>query len=179
MKFIETGLHGVLKVVLERRNDERGFFARSWCRREFAEAGVEVDWVQANMARSTQAGTLRGLHFQRAPYEETKLIRCTRGSVFDVAVDVRPSSSFFGRWVGVELDEDTGDSLLIPSGFAHGYQTLNDHSEITYMTTAFYEPSAVTGYRYDDPAFAIDWPLRVSAISSTDMAWPLVADQSA
>lgn len=179
MRFIETGLDGVLRVVLERRSDERGFFARSWCRREFADAGVEVDWVQANVARSTRAGTLRGLHLQRPPHDEIKLIRCTRGAVFDVAVDVRPGSNSFGKWVGVQLDEGTGDSLLVPSGFAHGYQTLKDHSEITYMTSAFYEPAGATGYRYDDPAFDIDWPLKVSAISRADSAWPLVADQSA
>lgn len=173
MKFFDTEVLGARRIVLERKSDERGFFARAWCRREFDEAGIGVDWVQANAARSTKAGTLRGLHFQRPPFQEVKLVRCTRGAVFDVAVDLRPESPTYRRWSGQLLDAEQADALLIPAGCAHGYLTLTDDVDLLYFTSAFYEPASASGVRYDDPAFGIVWPRSVEVISLQDASWPL------
>ena len=172
MKFFDTDVVGARRIVLERRTDERGFFARAWCRSEFAEAGVDVDWVQANAARSTKAGTLRGLHFQRPPFDEVKLVRCTRGAVFDVAVDLRPDSPTYRGWSGLRLDADGADAFLIPAGCAHGYLTLTDDVDLYYLTSTVYEPAAAAGVRYDDPAFGIVWPRAVEVISAQDATWP-------
>ncbi len=174
MTFESTAVDGAYVVQMERIVDERGFFARAWCRREFAERGIDVSFVQENIGYSRRAGTLRGLHFQRAPHDEVKLVRCTAGAVWDVAVDLRSESPTYRRWAGVELSAKARNMLLVPAGCAHGYLTLVDGAEITYLTSQFYEPGAATGVRFDDPAFAIAWPRPVEVVSEQDRAWPLI-----
>jgi dTDP-4-dehydrorhamnose 3,5-epimerase len=171
MKFEETEVDGAWVVALEPIRDDRGFFARSWCRREFAAAGIDVDFVQENVGFSEQAGTLRGLHLQNEPFAEAKLVRCTAGRIWDVAVDVRRQSPTFLRWTGVELHAENRLMLLVPEGCAHGYVTLAQNSEVRYLTTQFYEPTAATGFRYDDEAFGIEWPAAVQVLSKTDREW--------
>ena len=175
MTFEPTHIEGVVIVALEPIRDDRGFFARSWCRREFADAGLACDFVQENVGVSTRRGTLRGLHYQHAPFAEAKLVRCTAGRVWDVAVDLRPGSSTFCRWVGVGLDADERTMLHVPEGCAHGYLTTSDNTEVRYLTSQYYEPAAAAGVRYDDAAFGIEWPADVEVISDNDRAWPLVA----
>lgn len=159
-------------VELEDRQDERGSFARTWCRREFEAAGITTEYVQGNAARTIRKGTLRGMHYQLAPHAEAKLVRCTRGAIWPVGVDLRPESPSFGRWVGVELTEENGKQLYLPEGCAHGYQVLRDDSEAFYMVSAYYTPSHERGFRFDDPAFGIDWPLPVILLSEKDQRWP-------
>jgi dTDP-4-dehydrorhamnose 3,5-epimerase len=173
MKFSQTAVQGAWVVEVNRITDDRGFFARIWCQDEFTRQGIESDWVQANVGRSVRAGTLRGMHYQRDPHAEAKLVRCTRGAVYDVALDLRPASSSYLRWVGVTLDADEHTMLYIPRGCAHGYQTLTDDSEITYLASAPYDRDAATGVRYDDPAFAIEWPRAVEVVSGQDASWEL------
>jgi dTDP-4-dehydrorhamnose 3,5-epimerase len=173
MIFTETKLTGAFLIDLEWRKDERGFFARTWCREEFASAGLETRFVQANHAGNHLQGTLRGMHFQRPPFEETKLVRCIRGALYDVIIDLRPNSPTRGQWFGVELTELDQRMLYVPRGFAHGYQTLTDHTEITYQVSEFYAPRHEGGVRYNDPAFGIEWPLEVTAISDKDRCHPL------
>ena len=168
MKFRETELPGAYIIDIEPFEDDRGLFARTWCQREFEAHGLSSSIVQANISQNRQRGTLRGLHWQRQPYAECKLLRCTRGSVYDVIVDLRRDSDTFRSWVGVELTEQNHRMLLVPEDFAHGFQTLEDNSEIFYQVTQFYTPDAECGARYDDPAFAIDWPLDVTEISEKD-----------
>lgn len=172
MIFQETELPGAYLIEPEKRGDERGFFARAWCAREMAEHGLAAELAQANLSRSAQAGTLRGMHFQRAPHAETKLVRCTRGSLYDVIVDLRPGSPTYRRWFGAELSADNGRMLYVPEGFAHGFQTLEDDTEAYYLVSEFYTPGAEGGVRYDDPAFAIRWPRPVTVISPKDESWP-------
>jgi dTDP-4-dehydrorhamnose 3,5-epimerase len=173
MRFRELELPGAYLVELDRIEDERGFFARTFCREEFAEHGLETELVQANTAFNRKAGTLRGLHFQAEPHEETKLVRCTRGAVYDVIVDLRPGSATYTRWVGVELTAENDTQLYVPRGFAHGYQTLVDDTETSYLMGAAYEASAARGVRWDDPAFGIDWPETAEqTISERDRTWP-------
>jgi dTDP-4-dehydrorhamnose 3,5-epimerase len=172
MKFYETELPGAFVVDIEPREDSRGFFARTWCARELAEQGLNINVVQANMAYNTHKGTLRGMHYQVAPYAEAKLVRCTRGAIFDVIVDLRPDSPTYKRWLGVELTADNRRSLYVPEGFGHGYMTLEDTTEVMYQVTAYYTPGAEGGLRYDDPAFGIQWPLPVAVISEKDASWP-------
>lgn len=176
MRFIQTELAGAFIIDLEKRTDERGFFARSWCAREFAEHGLATEMVQGNVGRSVRRGTLRGLHLQRSPFEEVKLVRCTGGAVYDVAADLRETSPTHLRWVGVELTADDHRMLYIPEGCAHGYLTLTDDAELTYLTSRFYEPDAVDGVRYDDPALGIEWPIPVEVVSEQDRTWPLIGD---
>ena len=147
---------------------------RAWCSREFAEHGLNFVPLQANMGLSVSKGTVRGMHFQDAPALEAKLVRCTRGSIFDVALDLRPGSATYGKWYGTELSAENGRMLYVPECCAHGYQTLEDGTEMYYMTSAFYTPSAVRGVRFDDPAFNIEWPLPVTALSEQDNKWPLL-----
>jgi dTDP-4-dehydrorhamnose 3,5-epimerase len=147
---------------------------RAWCSREFAEHGLNFAPVQANMGFSVSKGTVRGMHFQDAPASEAKLVRCTQGSIFDVALDLRPGSTTYGKWYGTELSAKNGRMLYVPECCAHGYQTLEDGTEMYYMTSAFYTPSAVRGVRFDDPAFNIQWPLAVTVLSDQDSKWPLV-----
>jgi dTDP-4-dehydrorhamnose 3,5-epimerase len=175
MKFAPTNLPGVFVLSLERRTDERGFFARTFCTRELAEQGIPMAVAQSNVSITRARGTVRGMHFQVEPAAEAKLVRCTRGAIFDVAADVRPGSPTYGRSIGVELSEDNGDALYVPEGFAHGFQTLTDDAAILYDTSAPYTPDAVQGARYDDPALDIRWPLPVSVISEQDREWPLLS----
>jgi dTDP-4-dehydrorhamnose 3,5-epimerase len=171
--FSRTSLQGAFVIEIEPREDERGFFARAWCLREFAENGLNTELVQASIAWSRRKGTLRGLHFQRPPHAETKVIRCTRGAVYDVIVDLRPSSPTHKQWLGVELTADNRRMVYVPEGFAHGYQTLADDTEIFYQVSAFYTPEAEGGVRWDDPAFGIEWPDSESPLlSDKDRAWP-------
>lgn len=171
MKFTPTPLHDAHIVDLERREDERGFFARAFCAREFAEHSLNPQFVNANLSHNTRAGTLRGMHFQRVPHAEVKLVRCVRGAIFDVIVDLRSDSPSYSHWFGVELSADNGRALYIPEGFAHGFQTLEDDSDVLYHVSAFYLPEAEGGVRYNDPSFGIDWPLAVTTISPKDATW--------
>ncbi len=172
MEFIETTLAGAFVVRPRRIDDHRGFFARAFCADEFREHGLNPDMLQLNVGFSHKQGTVRGLHYQKAPHAEAKFVRCTRGAVYDVVVDIRPDSPTRGRWVGVELTADNGSMLYAPEGLAHGYQTLVDETEIYYMTTARYAAASAHGVRFDDPAFGIEWPLPVSVISDPDRSWP-------
>jgi dTDP-4-dehydrorhamnose 3,5-epimerase len=173
MLFAETELPGAFVIDLERRGDERGFFARAWCEREFAEHGLETRVAQCNVSFNERRGTLRGLHYQVAPHSEVKVIRCTRGAVFDVIVDIRPESETYTRWIGVELSEENRRMLYVPEGFAHGYLTLADETETFYQVSVPYAPDAERGARWDDPAFGIEWPQSEGlVISEKDRAWP-------
>ena len=173
MIFTPTKLDGAFVVELERREDERGFFARSWCADEFAEHGLDTSIAQCNISFNKARGTLRGLHFQRPPHAEVKLIRCTRGAVFDVVVDLRPASPTYCQWVGIDLTEENGRMIYVPEGFAHGYQTLVDSSETFYQVSAAYAPNAEGGVRWDDPAFAIAWPeVENRIMNERDRGWP-------
>jgi dTDP-4-dehydrorhamnose 3,5-epimerase len=172
MELIETKLKGACLVRMKRIEDARGFFARAWCRDTFAKLGLNPNMVQLNTGFSHKQGTLRGLHYQEAPHAEAKFVRCTRGAIFDVAVDLRPASPTRGQWFGAELTADNGQMLYVPEGFAHGYQTLVDGAEMYYMTSAPYAAGSARGVRYNDPAFAIQWPLAVSVISDADQKWP-------
>jgi len=157
--FREAALPGVFVIEPELREDARGFFARTWCQREFAEHGLNPRLVQCSMSFNRRRGTLRGLHYQAAPHAEAKLIRCTRGAIWDVALDLRTQSPTFRQHVGVELTAENRAALYIPEGFAHGFQTLVDDTEVLYQMSEFYAPASGQGFRFDDPAFAIRWPL--------------------
>lgn len=170
----ETPLEGVLVVEAEPVGDERGTFARVWCARELGAVGVEATWVQANVGRSTRAGTLRGLHHQLPPAAETKLVRCTRGALYDVVVDLRPQSETRWRSFGIELAEAAPVSVLVPPGCAHGYLTLVDETEISYLTSAYYAPELERGVNFADPVLGIAWPAPVRVVSERDRGWPLV-----
>lgn len=172
MTFNETPLGGAYAIDLEKHEDERGFFARCFCRREFAEHGLNTDMVQSNVSFSTRRGTLRGMHFQEEPHAEAKLVRCTQGTIFDVIVDVRPGSATYRDWFGVRLSSSNHRMLYVPEGFAHGFITLADRTEVMYQVSAFYAPDAENGLRYDDPAIGIDWPIPVEVISERDTSWP-------
>jgi dTDP-4-dehydrorhamnose 3,5-epimerase len=171
MIFIETKLRGAFIIDLERRGDERGYFARAFCQGEFREHGLEPVVAQANTAFNSRAGTLRGMHFQYPPAAETKLVRCTRGAILDVMVDLRPESPTYLEHVAVELNADNGRALYIPRRFAHGYQVLEDVTETSYMVGAFYAPELEGGLRHDDARLAIAWPLPVAEMSPKDRAW--------
>jgi dTDP-4-dehydrorhamnose 3,5-epimerase len=171
MLFHETELNGAFVIELEKRADERGFFARSWCQREFEQHGLVAHVVQANISLNIHKGTLRGMHYQAAPYEETKLVRCTRGAIYDVIVDLRSKSPTYRKWIGVELTAENYKMLFVPEGFAHGFQTLVDDTEVIYQVTQFYTPGAERGARWSDPAFGIKWPLPVEVISKKDSEW--------
>jgi len=172
MIFRETDVPGAYVIELETKGDERGFFARMWCRDEFEEQGLPTDFVQANTAYSRRRGTLRGLHYQAPPHAEAKLVRCIQGAVYDVVLDVRLDSDTFGVWTGVKLSQENRDLFYVPEGCAHGYLTLTDHAEVLYMVTAPYAPEAERGIRFDDPAFDITWPIDVDVISDKDQSWP-------
>jgi dTDP-4-dehydrorhamnose 3,5-epimerase len=173
MIFRETPLPGAWVLEPERFEDERGFFARTYCRRDFADRGLDPEIAQCSVSYNHRKGTLRGLHFQAAPHEEVKLVRVTRGAVWDVIVDVRPGSPTFKKYFGVILSAAAGNALYIPKGLAHGFQTLEDATEVFYQISAFYAPEAARGYRWDDPAFAIPWPEPPSVISDKDRNLPL------
>jgi dTDP-4-dehydrorhamnose 3,5-epimerase len=171
MIFTKTALEGATIIDVERREDSRGHFARTYCEREFEANGLPTRMVQTNMSLNKNAGTLRGMHYQVAPHQEDKLVRCTRGAIWDAIVDLRPDSATFCQWIGVELSEDNGRMLLVPKGFAHGFITLADHTAVTYQVSAFYSPQSERGLRHDDPAFGIQWPVAVLDMSDKDRSW--------
>lgn len=171
MIFEETALQGAYVIDLERRGDERGFFARTFCAREFAAHGLATHFVQANTSLSAEAGTLRGMHFQRAPAEEVKLVRCVRGVLWDVIVDIREGSPTYLQTFGVELSAENGRQLYVPKGFAHGFLTLLPDTVASYLVDEYYTPGVEGGYLYDDPALGIDWPGPVNVISEKDANW--------
>ncbi len=174
MYFTECEVVGAKVIDPTPHGDERGRFMRAWCAQEFSKHGLDFIPVQANMGFSVRKGTVRGMHFQAAPALEAKLVRCTRGAIFDVVLDLRPHSPTYRKWYGIELTALNGRMLFVPELCAHGYQTLEENTEMHYMTSAFYIPSAVRGARFDDPAFNIKWPLAVTVVSEQDRAWPLV-----
>lgn len=171
MKFHETGLAGAYLIEPEPKSDHRGFFGRIWCEDELAALGLETNIVQSNVGFSHARGTLRGLHYQTAPHAEVKILRCTRGSVYDVIVDLRPDSPTCGKWFGSELSATNHRMMYVPEGFATGYLTLEDNSEIYYHTSHRFNPQAAFGVRYDDPAFGIEWPGEIRVISDQDRSW--------
>lgn len=171
MIFTETELAGAFLIDLERREDERGYFARAWCAHEFENLGLKPVIAQANVAFNKTAGTLRGMHFQFPPAAETKVVRCTRGAIVDVIVDLRPESSTYLQHISVELDEQSGRAIYVPERFAHGYQTLVDATETSYFVGEFYTPEAEGGLSPHDPRLGLEWPLPVSAISPKDAEW--------
>lgn len=175
MKISPGDIDGGYVVDIEPIADPRGFFARVWSRSEFASVGLTATWPQSNMQFSPAAGTLRGLHYQADPFGEIKLVRCTAGATFDVAADLRPTSPTYLRWMGVELTAGNHRMVWIPEGCAHGFLTLEPNTEVYYLTSAEYEPSAVRGVRYDDPALGIAWPEEVSVVAERDLAWPLLS----
>lgn len=171
MIFTETKLKGAYLIDIEPIADERGFFARSWCRREFEEHGLNPDFVQCNISFNKQKGTLRGMHYQTAPHHEAKIVRCTRGSLFDVIIDLRKDSETFKEWLGVELSADNRRMIYIPVGFAHGFQTQEDKTEVFYQMSEFYYSECAGGLRWDDPAFKINWPDGERIISNRDRSF--------
>ena len=172
MRFTETRLAGAFVVEIEPRVDERGHFARTFCRDEFARAGLPVDFPQCNVSHNARRGTLRGMHWQADPHPEGKLVRCTRGAILDVIVDLRPGSPTFRQWVAVELDEDAANALYVPPGFGHGFQTLRDRSDVLYYMTEVYHPTLTRGARWNDTAFDIDWPISDPILSERDATYP-------
>ena len=172
MIFTEAELKDAYVIEIEKLKDHRGFFARSWCQKEFETHNLVSRVKQANVSYNKKKGTLRGMHYQLSPYEETKLIRCTRGAIYDVIIDLRPASSTYTQWIGIELTSENYKMLYVPENFAHGFQTLVDDTEVTYQVSQFYTPGSERGIRWDDPAFGIDWPLAVQVISDKDKNWP-------
>lgn len=171
MQFHETQIPGAYVIELDRIEDDRGFFARSWCRDEFAARGLNPNVVQCNVSFNKRRGTLRGMHYQAAPHEEAKLVRCTRGAIYDVILDLRPDSPAFKQWVAVELSADNRRMLFLPEGLAHGFQSLCDETEVFYQMSAYYHPDATRGVRWDDPAFGIAWPLADPLLSCRDRSY--------
>jgi dTDP-4-dehydrorhamnose 3,5-epimerase len=173
MQFTQIQLPGAYLIEPEPIGDERGFFARVWCQKEFQDHGLVDNFVQCNTAFNRSRGTLRGMHFQRTPHREVKLVRCTKGRIFDVIIDLRPDSPTHKLWAGFELSAENRKMLYVPKGFAHGYLTLSDESEIYYQVSAFYAPQYEGGVRWDDAAFCIEWPATESLIiSDKDRQWP-------
>ncbi len=176
MRFIETTLADAWLLEPEPIRDERGYFARTFCVREFAERGLQTEFVQHSRSFSAKKGTLRGMHYQTPPHTEVKVVSCVSGGIYDVIVDLRPGSPTYRKWQAFELSAENGRQLYVPAGFAHGFQTLTDDALLNYLISAFYEPSASTGVSYDDPSLGITWPLPVSVISERDKSWaPLAA----
>ncbi|NNF98062.1 MAG: dTDP-4-dehydrorhamnose 3,5-epimerase [Desulfobacteraceae bacterium] len=173
MIFTETTIKGAFTIEVETHGDDRGYFGRLWCRDEFCDHGLNPNVAQANIGYSTGKGTLRGLHYQVNPFEEAKLVRCVRGKIFDVIVDLREDSETCGQWFGAFLEEGVQTMLYAPEGTAHGYLTMTDHAEILYMVSQFYTPQAEAGIRWNDPAFNIEWPQKGNLIlSDKDLGWP-------
>lgn len=172
MKFTKTKLEGALIIDAEKREDDRGFFARVFCLNEFKDQGIDISIVQVNVNFSVRKGTLRGMHFQNHPYQEDKIVRCTKGALFDVIIDLRKDSPTYKQWIGVELTENNHRALLVPKGFAHGFLTLEDNTEANYLVSQFYTPGAESGIRYNDPQFNIEWPLEPVVVSEKDANHP-------
>jgi dTDP-4-dehydrorhamnose 3,5-epimerase len=176
MIFHPTSLPGCYTIELTPYRDERGWFARWYCKEEFARIGHAKDWLQMNHSFTAQQGTVRGMHFQKEPFSEIKLVRCVAGAVFDVVVDLRRNSSTFLKWMGVEISAANGRMMYIPEGFAHGFQCLSDNCELLYAHSEFYVPGSEGGIRYNDPRIKIDWPLPVTVVSERDAHHPLLDD---
>jgi dTDP-4-dehydrorhamnose 3,5-epimerase len=174
MIFTKTPLAGAYVIEQERRGDARGYFARTLCAREFAAQGLATTFVQANTSLSVEPGTMRGLHYQRAPAEETKLMRCIQGAMWDVIVDIQPGSPTYLQSFGAELSAENGRQMYVPKGFAHGFMTLKPDTIAAYMVDEFYTPGVEEGFRHDDPALGIDWPMAATVVSNKDRAWPLI-----
>jgi len=172
MQFTETEIKGAYILEAERIADERGFFARTWARDEFEAHGLDPNLAQCNVSYNHHKGTVRGMHWQDPPHAETKLVRCTQGGIYDVIVDIRADSPTYRTWVGVELTAENRRALYIPEGCAHGFQTLEDASEVFYMITEYYTPAAARGMRWNDPAISVTWPLEVTVISDRDRQYP-------
>jgi len=172
LQFKETKLSGAYIIDLDTLEDERGFFARAFCQKEFEENGLRSNIAQCNLSFNHKKGTLRGMHYQVKPYEEVKMVRCTQGKILDVIIDLRKDSATYKKWIGVELTAENNRMLYVPEGFAHGYQTLEDNSVVYYQVTEFYQPGSERGIRWNDPAFNIDWPLEISFISDKDNSHP-------
>jgi dTDP-4-dehydrorhamnose 3,5-epimerase len=177
VRFFNTNLEDVRLIEIEPVRDERGFFSRSFCVKEFAAQNLETNFVQHSLSYSATRGTLRGMHFQTVPHSEVKVVDCVKGAIWDVIIDLRPRSPTYRRWQGFELTAESHRQLYIPAGYAHGFQTLSDDTEVHYLISTFYEASAVRGLRYNDSSFAIQWPLPVTIISAKDLAWPDFAKQ--
>jgi dTDP-4-dehydrorhamnose 3,5-epimerase len=171
MIFVKTELNGAYIIELERREDDRGFFARAFCQNEFEAHGLKPIIAQTNIASNRKKGTLRGMHFQHPPAAETKLVRCTRGAILDIIVDLRPESPTYLRHIAVELNEENQRALFVPERFAHGYQALRDNTDTSYQVGEFYTPGSESGLRHDDPRLGLSWPLPVTVISDKDRAW--------
>lgn len=172
MIFLETKLPGVFEIHIEAKPDERGFFARTWCQQEFEAQGLNGRMVQSSLSFNSRKGTLRGMHYQVAPYEEAKLIRCTRGAIYDVVVDLRPQSRTFKDWIAAVLTAEKRNMVYVPRGCAHGFLTLEDSSEVNYQMSEFWNAESARGVRWDDPVFRIEWPAKVEVISERDRTYP-------
>ena len=172
MVLEETTVPGAFQIHLQPQYDERGFFARSWCQREFESNGLNPNLVQCSISYNARKGTLRGMHYQAAPYAESKLVRCTKGTIYDVVLDMRPQSSTFKRWVAMVLTSEKRNMVYIPEGCAHGFLTLEDSTEVFYQMSQFYNPDSARGVRWDDPAFRIAWPAKGEVISDRDRTYP-------
>ena len=173
MKFIETLLKGAFIIELEKKEDKRGFFARSWCEKEFKEHGLNSKLVQCSISFNKQKGTVRGMHYQKKPYEEEKIVSCIKGAVYDVIVDLRKDSPSYSKWIFEELTAENHKMLYIPKGFAHGFQTLEDNTEVHYQMSVFFNPGAVLGIKWNDPEFNIGWPIKKNIIiSERDQSLP-------
>jgi dTDP-4-dehydrorhamnose 3,5-epimerase len=177
MQFHPTSLHGAWRIHLEPVRDSRGYFARTFCVDEFAAYGLETNYRQHSISVSTHKGTVRGMHYQREPHSEVKVVRCLMGVIWDVIIDIRPDSPTYRRWQGFELSSENGHELYIPAGFAHGFQTLCDDVAVNYLISVPYAPHSACGIRYDDPTFGITWPLPVTDISEKDVRWPDFTDE--
>lgn len=175
MLFTATPISGAFLIDLEPMTDSRGSFARAFCKREFAAQGIDLEIAQCNLARTSYAGVIRGLHYQERPAEEKKLVRCLSGAVLDALIDMRPESPTYRAVFSVRLDPENRKALFIPAGVAHGYQTLADNTEFFYMTDQFYSPSVERGVRYDDPRLGVEWPLPARDVTSRDREWPLLS----
>jgi dTDP-4-dehydrorhamnose 3,5-epimerase len=172
MIFVETELQGAFVVKLEKFEDERGFFARSWCRREFESQGLNPNLLQCNISFNRKKGTLRGMHYQAPPNEEAKLVRCTMGAIYDVIIDLRPDSSTFKQWISLEMTSENKKMIYIPEHFAHGFITLEDNTEVFYQMSEFYAPDFARGIRWNDPVFSIQWPIEPVTLSEADRNFP-------
>ncbi|MDX2253608.1 MAG: dTDP-4-dehydrorhamnose 3,5-epimerase [Nitrospira sp.] len=172
MLFHQTPLQGCYVIEPELIRDHRGFFARVWCRQELEQHGLKAELMQSNIGRSVRKGTLRGLHFQIGTHAEVKIVRCTRGAMFDVVVDLRRESATYKRWFGIELTAENEKMIYVPEGFAQGYLTLSDNTEMNYHTSKLFNREAATGVRFDDPQFGIEWPIEIAVMSQQDQQWP-------
>lgn len=172
LEFLKTKLDGVYLISIEPYEDERGFFARAFCKREFAEHGLCTEFVQCDLSFNKKRGTLRGMHFQMHPHEEVKVVSCVKGAIYDVVLDIRPESQTYGQWMAAELTAENHQMLYISKGLAHGFQTLADDTMVYYQMGEFYTPGAGAGIRYDDAAFQIAWPIEEKILSEKDRAWP-------